>query len=202
MNQNIQTLTDGKLVSTIDHNIFNSRFFTSYEKIIGEVQKNYSKLKDKIPDEDELNREEYISDAFLRQLIVSDTNIDRSIHGHLKIFLNLGYSRKLLHHLASTFPKHSIKATGGFLYEAGDFMGWHTNNNLPGYRMYITHCDEHNKSVFKYLDPRTNEVVSYVEPKGFTIKLFKITTEETLWHCVSSDCNRYSIGFYILDNIR
>ncbi len=93
--------------------------------------------------------------------------------------------------------KHGIASFSGCHYmdEAG-FIQWHSNQfDRPGfnYRIYVTHNDEEG-SLFKYIVPNTDTVVTYIEPKGWYAKLFNI--EQELIHCVESHAKRYSIGLY------
>lgn len=93
--------------------------------------------------------------------------------------------------------KHGISDISSmhFMDEKG-FIQWHTNQfERPGfnYRIYVTYNDKEG-SLFKYILPDTDVVITYVEPKGWYAKVFNI--EKELIHCVESHANRYSIGLY------
>ncbi len=83
--------------------------------------------------------------------------------------------------------------TGRFHYPPGGFMGWHTNSNNPGRRVYATHADVGGKSFFRYKGK--NGIVTDWDKQGWQIRLFEIKADELFWHCVYSGTNRYSFGF-------
>jgi len=87
--------------------------------------------------------------------------------------------------------------TGHLWYPPGSYMCWHTNSGMPGWRMYMTYCDEPGKSFFRYRDPKSQEVVTSYDKK-WTVRLFKVSAENPLWHAVYSDTNRYSFGYRIV----
>ena len=87
---------------------------------------------------------------------------------------------------------------GHFWYPPGSYMGWHTNSNAPGWRMYVTHCDEPGKSFFRYRDPRSREIVTSSD-RRWTVRLFKVSADDLMWHAVYSDTNRYSFGYRIVE---
>jgi hypothetical protein len=109
---------------------------------------------------------------------------------------------KLLPWLAELFPKASITASGQFLYPVNGFMGWHTNSDTPHTRMYITYADEGNKSFFRYKDFNDNIITTW-DNEGITIRVFDThPTPQPFWHCVYSECNRYSFGFKMINNLK
>jgi hypothetical protein len=87
---------------------------------------------------------------------------------------------------------------GHFWYPPGSYMGWHTNSNAPGWRMYVTHCDEPGKSFFRYRNPRSHEIVTSYD-RRWTVRLFKVAADDLMWHTVYSDTNRYSFGYRIVE---
>lgn len=90
---------------------------------------------------------------------------------------------------------------GHFWYPPTSYMGWHTNSNAPGWRMYVTYCDEAGKSYFRYRDPRTHEIVTSHD-RTWTVRLFKVSADDLMWHSIYSDTNRYSFGYRIVDRPR
>lgn len=88
--------------------------------------------------------------------------------------------------------KQFLIQTGKFYYPPGGFMGWHTNSNAEGYRVYMTYCKESNKSFFRYLD---GEIKTDWEQAGWNCRLFEVRKDKLYWHCVWSDTDRYSFGF-------
>ena len=90
--------------------------------------------------------------------------------------------------------------SGYFLYEKNQAMEWHTNSDEPCLRMYFAHAPEDKKSFFRYMN-HNREVKTSYDRKGWSYRLFNITKEDPLWHCVYSETDRYSIGFRIVDNL-
>ncbi len=86
--------------------------------------------------------------------------------------------------------------TGHFWYPPGGFMGWHTNLRTPGWRLYITHCDEAGKSFFRYRDPVDGQVHTEADDR-WNVRLFTIDPDRPLWHAVYSDTHRFSFGYKI-----
>lgn len=92
------------------------------------------------------------------------------------------------------------RPSGLYYYPMGGYCGWHTNSDSPGLRVYLTWAEEGGKSFFRYLDNETGKIVTKYDTKGWSINTFEATSgDKPLWHCVSSDTNRVSIGF-TLDN--
>jgi hypothetical protein len=87
---------------------------------------------------------------------------------------------------------------GHFWYPPGGYMGWHTNSNAPGWRMYVTCCDEPGKSFFRYRDPKSREIVTSYD-RRWTVRLFKVSSGDLMWHSIYSDTNRYSFGYRIVE---
>ena len=91
-----------------------------------------------------------------------------------------------------------ITIRGIFYYPPTGYMGWHTNANAPGERIYITWASEDKKSFFRYYDTEKNEIVTDYDDKGLTIRQFTIPESEPhFWHCVGSECDRFSFGFMV-----
>ncbi len=75
-------------------------------------------------------------------------------------------------------------------------MGWHTNSDNPGWRLYINYAEEPGKSFFRYRDPDTREIVTSID-KQLNFRLFRASMEKPLWHAIYSDTNRFSLGYRI-----
>lgn len=85
---------------------------------------------------------------------------------------------------------------GHWWYPPGTYLGWHTNERFPGWRLYLSHAEEPDASFFRYRDPRSGEVVT--SPDGaWDLRLFEVAHERRLWHAVASDTHRYSIGWIV-----
>tara|TARA_Y100001963_G_scaffold37529_1_gene52441 strand:+ start:845 stop:1972 length:1128 start_codon:yes stop_codon:yes gene_type:complete len=87
---------------------------------------------------------------------------------------------------------------GAFYYPPTGYMGWHTNCNTPGERFYITWASEDKKSFFRYYDYEKDEVVTDYDDQGLTVRQFKVPESAPyFWHCVGSECDRFSFGFML-----
>ena len=98
--------------------------------------------------------------------------------------------------------EHSYNAKvilrGTFYYPPTGYMGWHTNCATPGERFYITWASEDKKSFFRYYDYEKDEIITDYDDKGLTVRQFKVPESEPyFWHCVGSECDRFSFGYMI-----
>jgi len=113
-------------------------------------------------------------------------------------FSGLGITQKLIHVIERIYPQKTVFSSGFFLYPNTGYMGWHTNSNEPGKRLYITYVDKDKKSFFRYKDPVSRKIITDYDDLGFTFREFTVCDKPPyLWHCVGSMCNRYSFGFTI-----
>ena len=98
--------------------------------------------------------------------------------------------------------KVRVDLRGRFYYPPTGFMGWHTNVSAPGERFYITWASEDNKSFFRYYDDEKDEIITDYDDKGLTVRQFTIPTGKPyFWHCVGSECDRFSFGFLVNSDI-
>lgn len=89
-----------------------------------------------------------------------------------------------------------INISGSHYMDCNGFIQWHTNQHeRPGYyyRLYATY-NELPGSVFKYILPDTDNVITIKEPVGWYVKLFSI--EHELLHCVIANGPRFSFGLF------
>ena len=95
-----------------------------------------------------------------------------------------------------------VQARGQFYYPPTGYMGWHTNCGAPGERFYITWASEDKKSFFRYYDYEKDEIITDYDDKGLTVRQFKVTEAEPyFWHCVGSECDRFSFGFLVKSSV-
>jgi hypothetical protein len=87
-----------------------------------------------------------------------------------------------------------IGISGRIWYPNNGYMGWHTNSNNKGFRLYCTYARESNKSFFRYRDPDDGEIVTSWDKEGWNFRMFRIS-ENLLWHCVYSETDRFRIGY-------
>ena len=103
-------------------------------------------------------------------------------------------TNKIAPYAQALFPKNNlISASGRFHYPPKGFMGWHTNSNMLGWRVYASRSDEDDKSFFRYY--AKGRVITEPEKKGWNFRAFEVKKGSLYWHCVYSDTNRYSFGF-------
>lgn len=130
-------------------------------------------------------------DQFLSITSTPDRDIPRSGTGTTPLSVNKSITDKL-DQIAKDLGYDSN--TGCFIYNRMSSMGWHTNSDSVGERMYITFTM--GDSVFRYKDPDTGEIVDdYDEKGGWTIRQFTIPKGKPLWHTIWSEKPRFSFGF-------
>ena len=89
-----------------------------------------------------------------------------------------------------------ILGTPSRFYNPTDYMGWHTNYESPGARIYVIWSTGNESSFFRYYDREKDEIITDYDDKGLTIREFNVTHSDPLWHCVG--CikeHRLSMGF-------
>ncbi len=89
-----------------------------------------------------------------------------------------------------------IRSSGFFLYPPQGYMGWHTNWQNPGWRLYASYAEEPEKSFLRYRDPKTCQVVTSLDHQ-LNFRLFRVSADQPFWHAVYSDTYRYSLGYKI-----
>jgi hypothetical protein len=102
-------------------------------------------------------------------------------------------------HVAGVFRQRrgvETRVSGHFLYPPGSFMGWHTNSEVPGWRLYVNHAEEPGRSFLRYRDPATGAVVTSWDQE-WSFRLFRVETQRPFWHAVYSDTCRYSLGYRV-----
>ena len=97
--------------------------------------------------------------------------------------------------IKSLFPNRMINTSGFFYYPKTGYMGWHTNYNTASDTLYVTYST--GVSFFRYYDGE--KVVTDYDDCGFTIRKFENRAQKPyFWHCVGSDCDRFSFGFRLM----
>ncbi len=89
-----------------------------------------------------------------------------------------------------------VRVSGHLLYPPGGFMGWHTNERVPGLRAYLTLADEPGRSWFRYWDPVSEEIVTSMDSRC-DLRLFEVGGAAPFWHCVRSEVHRFSFGYRV-----
>lgn len=82
------------------------------------------------------------------------------------------------------------------IYGANSCMGWHTNSDMPGDRVYYTFTM--GKAVFRYINSEGN-IVDDIDNIGWTVRRFPVRKHPPLWHTIWTEKLRFSFGFWIKD---
>lgn len=148
------------------------------------------------------------------QRYAGDAKTDTSYECYLQIQNNINNAEKsvykpieleekekinIIKHISNIYPKASITQSGNFFYPENGFMSWHTNQDTPGRRIYLSYVKEANKSIFKYIQNK-KEYVSH-DFEGWNMREFNVTKNSPFWHCVYTDTPRISLGFRVFDNL-
>lgn len=105
------------------------------------------------------------------------------------------------------FFEAEIRFSGSLWYPPNAYRVWHTNENQPGWRMYLIDFDTaqlggEGQSFFRYMNPETKELVTLPE-KPKLVRFFKIEQKASklFWHCIvnATKFNRWSFGFAVPD---
>lgn len=84
---------------------------------------------------------------------------------------------------------------GTAVYPPGGGLGWHTNSENPGRRVYCIWAEENQACFFRAYDQANETIETLHEPSGWSIRSFVIPEPpEALWHCVSAGSHRFALG--------
>jgi len=92
-------------------------------------------------------------------------------------------------------------------YPPGGYIAWHHNANIPG-RNIIFSWSETGAGISRiYGDSK--EIEEYQDTAGWNIKSLKIVShldhveenKEYAWHCAGTNCNRFSVGFMMNNDL-
>jgi hypothetical protein len=103
------------------------------------------------------------------------------------------------HRMAELFERRErplLFKSGQYWYPRGGYMGWHTNNRYPGWRLYVSYAAEPGKSFFRYRRPEDGEIVTSLDT-GWNVRLFEVNPARPLWHAVWSETDRFSFGYVV-----
>lgn len=161
----------------------------------------------KLADDIYSNVEPIISDGFIASHNLSTTafngsNLQTCLYANLEViaFPPCELSIQIIKFLENTINRKIVKPSGAFLYPKNGYMGWHTNSNSPGIRVYITYSPKDRTSYFKYVDTSNNntKVITDWDKTGITVRVFEVSDDPSkyLWHCVRSTTSpRISFGY-------
>jgi len=141
-----------------------------------------------------------VSEKTLNELMKNGKNVATDDANVIK-FNNFQFDNTL-RLVASMFKGQdaAIGISGRTWYPSNGYMGWHTNLDSQGYRLYCAHSREENKSFFRYRDPQSGKIITSTDKQGWNFRMFNITKETPVWHCVYSETDRVSIGFNLIPN--
>jgi hypothetical protein len=110
-------------------------------------------------------------------------------------------------HALEGFFRSEVRFSGSLWYPPSSYRLWHTNETQPGWRMYVIDFDEPpadgaETSFFRYLDPRTEQIVTLRESPQL-VRFFKAEQDPSrlFWHCIVNPTprHRWSFGFVVPD---
>lgn len=135
-----------------------------------------------------------VSEESLREIMDNDRQVATEDCNVLKFnHINLNEINNIIALALKQYIK-KFGVSGRIWYPENGFMGWHTNSNNRGHRLYCTYAKENEKSFFRYRDPDTENIVTSYDKKGWNFRVFKIC-EKPLWHSVYSATDRISLGY-------
>jgi hypothetical protein len=132
-------------------------------------------------------------------LINLDEHVDHPGYDHY-----LEAKHRTIRTLESFFGAE-VRFSGSLWYPPSSYRLWHTNETQPGWRMYVIDFDEPpaDASFFRYMDPRTEEIVTLRE-RPQMVRFFKAEQDPSrlFWHCIVNPTprHRWSFGFAVPDN--
>ena len=145
-------------------------------------------------------KDEITEDVFLkhynRKYPLDTNDTQNSVHWDPT---EMGYEKqvyKVKDIIQNIYKSERVDIRNTIYYPPTGYMGWHTNCESPGERLYITWASEDKKSFFRYYDHEKDEIITDYDDKGITVRQFTITKSAPyFWHCVGSECDRFSFGF-------
>ena len=134
----------------------------------------------------------YLSSIIERDIDVCESGNAYRFSKHL--------SNKLVHIVKELYPEKSVYSSGHFYYPPGGHMGWHPNYKEPDERLYLTFANKGRQSFFRYKDG--DNVVTDYDDEGLTVRRFSPSAiRPYFWHCVGSECDRFSFGYRLCATI-
>ncbi|MEV3923721.1 Nif11-like leader peptide family natural product precursor [Actinomadura coerulea] len=100
-----------------------------------------------------------------------------------------------------------VRLSGNLWYPPSGYRLWHTNEDQPGWRMYLIDFDEgfpdaEHTSFFRYQHPETGELVTLRERPRLA-RFFRVEQdpERLFWHCIVNPTprHRWSFGCHVPD---
>lgn len=109
------------------------------------------------------------------------------------IYINIdaGLKNYISESLYKSIYNKDIKYSNCIGYPPNGGMGWHTNSNSPGIRIYASWSETGDSGMIWY---QNNHIIVDSDSPGLNIRQFRTPC----WHGVWSNCYRYSLGFRLL----
>jgi len=108
------------------------------------------------------------------------------------VYRRLSLIGKLETKLKQDLQCKGVISSGIFLYKKGGYCDWHNDNRKYTSRLYFSFASKDKESFFATYDDKLK--VDY-DKKGWQYRTFNVP----MWHCVGSNCNRFSLGFNIIE---
>jgi hypothetical protein len=130
-------------------------------------------------------------------------NLDEHV-GHDGYDAYLGAKSRVIAALEDIFGDE-IRFSGSMWYPPASYRLWHTNENQPGWRMYLIDfdgefADPEQASFFRYQSPESGELVTLRE-RPRLVRFFKVEQDSRrlFWHCIVNPTarHRWSFGFAV-----
>ena len=128
------------------------------------------------------------------ELLDVSQDIPHGLEKNVNHFNPIEAEATLIDRFTILYPEYDIRVSGRHIYPPGGHLGWHTNSNQPGKRIYITYVTESDKSFFRYI--QDGEQVTSYDKEGWNMREFNIG-DPPLWHCVFTEVERLSVGFHL-----
>jgi hypothetical protein len=108
---------------------------------------------------------------------------------------------KTWHNLNNTLTEelgvqHSALST---LYPPEGFIGWHNNANASAYNLIFT-WSESGDGWFKYVDPKTQEVITIQDERGWNLKAGHFGaygSGDVVYHAAKTGCYRLTLSYVL-----
>lgn len=90
--------------------------------------------------------------------------------------------------------KHSALSQ---LYPPGGYIGWHNNANAAAHNLIFT-WSETGDGWFKYIEPKTNELITIQDEKGWNLKagyFGAYGSGDVVYHAARTNCYRMTLSY-------
>lgn len=88
------------------------------------------------------------------------------------------------------------------LYPPQGFIGWHNNANASAHNLIFT-WSENGDGWFKYIDPKTQELITVPDEKGWNLKaghFGEYGSGDVVYHAARTNCYRLTLSYVLGDD--